>query len=264
MSFKTVKYEVADRVATITLNRPERLNAFSPQQCYDLEQATEKARNDKDVRVVILTGSGRGFSAGADLQGGEQADPEVPRPRNTEEALLTAYYPSLRHIMEMPKPVIAAVNGPAAGVGAAFAMAGDLCIMAEKAYIMLAFSNIALVPDGGANWLLTRAIGYQRAYMAAIEAEKIKADRCLELGLANKVVSGESLMEEASNWAKKLATRSPQALGHTKELMRGAATSSYDDTFKREAVRQNALSGSPDNKEGIAAFIEKRPANFTG
>ena len=264
MSYNTLTLERSDRVATITLNRPDRLNAFNTELTLELAQATSEVADDRDIRVVLLTGSGRGFSAGADLQaGGDGSNVKAPW-SNTEEALLEGYQPSLLKIMEMGKPVIGAINGPAAGVGAAFAMACDLCIMSQNSYLMLAFSNIALVPDGGANWLLTRAIGYRRAYQAAIEAERLSADACLEMGLANKVVAAEDLMTEAMAWAKKLSERSPKALRMTKEIMRRASVATYREIYHLEAVRQNSLIGSPDNVEGVQAFKEKRPPAFTG
>lgn len=258
MSYSTLSLEKRDSVALITMQRPDVLNAFNAELIEDMDRVTGEVAADDSLRVVVLTGEGRGFCAGADL-----AD-RTPRWNSTEQALMQGYRPSLERIMSMPKPVIAAVNGPAAGVGSAFAMACDLCVMSEKAYIMLAFSNIALVPDGGANWLLTRAIGYRRAYQAAIEAEKITAERCLEWGLANRVVKPEQLLDETMAWAGELAQRAPQALALTKELMRRAADATYGEIYHQEAVRQNSLVGSPDNKEGVAAFMEKRPPQFKG
>lgn len=258
MAYTTVKLERKNAVGLITIQRPDVLNAFNAELVDEMDQVTQEVAGDSSVRVVVLTGEGRGFSAGADLS------ERNPRWNSTEQALMQGYRPSLERIMTMAKPVIAAVNGPAAGVGAAFAMACDLCVMSEKAYIMLAFSNIALVPDGGANWLLPRTIGYRRAYQAAIEAEKITADRCLEWGLANRIAEPENLIDETLAWAEELAQRPPQSLSLTKELMRYAADAPYNEVYRLEAVRQNALIGSPDNQEGVAAFIEKRKPNFQG
>ena len=190
MAYQTVELEHHHdgKVALIRLNRPDKLNSFNGQLIADLQDATSAVAADPAVRVVVLTGAGRGFSAGADL-----SDRGNSAFRDTEQALMEGYYPSIRNITTMPKPVIAAVNGPAAGAGSAFAMAPDLCVMADSAYVMLAFSNIALVPDCGATWLLSRAAGYRRAYEAAIEAQKVDAEECLRIGLANKVVPAEQV-----------------------------------------------------------------------
>ena len=162
----------------------------------------------------------------------------------------------------MPKPVIGSINGAAAGIGAALAMACDLRIMAKDAYIMSVFSNIALVPDGGLSFLLTRAIGYARALEYAIEAKKISSADCLTMGIANKVVELDELSSETKKWAEHLSKRSPQALSLTKKLMNDSLNQSYDETFKAEAEVQNSIFGSAENMEGVKAFLEKREPNF--
>lgn len=257
MDLGTIKYEVKDKIAILSFNRPEKRNAFNHQMIEDLEVATQRIRQDESIRCLILTGLGLGFCAGADLS---EKDPGWI---DTEEALIKGYLPSLRNIIEMPKPVISAVNGGAAGVGSAFAMVCDLTIMAEDAYILQAFSNIGLIPDGGANWLLTQSIGYKLAYQIAIEGERIPARRCLELGLVNKVVSSNLLMEEAIKWGEVLSQKSPNALSSTKRIMRESLDSSYLETYAAEAKEQNILIGTPDNLEGIQAFLEKRKPMFS-
>ena len=257
MDLGTIKYEVKDKIAVLSFNRPEKRNAFNRQMIEDLEVATQRIRQDDSIRCLILTGLGLGFCAGADLS--EKDSGWI----DTEEALIKGYLPSLRNIIEMPKPVISAVNGGAAGVGSAFAMVCDLTIMAEDAYILQAFSNIGLIPDGGANWLLTQSIGYKLAYQIAIEGERIPAKRCLELGLANKVVSSNLLMEEAIKWGEVLSQKSPNALSSTKRIMRESLDSSYLETYAAEAKEQNILIGTPDNLEGIQAFLEKRKPMFS-
>ena len=259
MEFETVIYEVDNKVATITLNRPDSLNAFNSQMVLDLREATDAAYKDSSIRCVILTGKGKGFSAGADLKE-NMAQPNDPNA--VEKGLLEGYKPVFMNIINMPKPVISAVNGPAAGIGYSFAMACDLTLMSEEAYLLSAFSNIGVVPDGGANWLLTNAVGYKLAYQLAIEGEKIPASRCLELGLVNKVVHSDELLSEAKEWATKLSQRSPQALSQTKKIMRMALDSTFEEIFSVEAKIQNQLIGSADNKEAVMAFLEKRPPKF--
>ena len=208
--------------------------------------------------MVVLAGEGKGFSAGADLVDRES------RWRDPEESLMRGFLPILETLMEMPKPVIAAVNGAAAGVGAAFALAADLAVMADDAYILLAFSNIGLVPDGGCHWLLTRTVGHKLAYQIAVEGERISAERCLALGLCNKVVPAAELGAEARSWAERLAARAPTAMAYTKEIMRSAGESSFRDAYRLEARRQSQCSLTEDHKEGVLAFREKRKPVFQG
>jgi len=172
-----VSYELQDAIAVITLNRPDSMNAFTNELRVDLLGALKKANDDTFVRVVILTGVGRCFSAGADL------NDTVDRP--VTEILQSEYRPVQEAIAAMPKPVIAAVPGSAAGIGLSIAMHCDLMIMADNAFLLSPFTTISLVPDGGLNWLLVRQLGYRRAFQLSIESERISADRCVELGLAN-------------------------------------------------------------------------------
>ena len=256
MSYETISLDVENKVATITINRPKMMNAFNEQLVWDMGDATEKVKNDSQIRVLIITGEGRGFSAGADLTERDASWSD------TKDALLRGYYPFLKNIIEMPKPVIGSINGAAAGIGAALAMACDLRIMAKDSYIMSVFSNIALVPDGGLSFLLTRAIGYARALEFAIEAKKISSADCLSMGIANKVVELDALSFETKKWAEHLSKRSPQALSLTKKLMNDSITKSYDEIFKAEAEAQNNIFGSDENMEGVKAFLEKREPNF--
>jgi len=256
MSYQTLKLETNNHVATITLGRPEMMNAFNEQLIWDMGEATKIVKDDSQIRVLVITGEGRGFTAGADLTERESSW------SNTKDALERGYHPLLKNIIDMPKPVIGSINGAAAGIGAALAMACDLRIMAKEAYIMAVFSNIALVPDGGLSFLLTRAIGYSRALEYAIEAKKISADECLALGIANKVVDLEDLNKATMEWATLLSKRAPQALAHTKAIMRNAVTKSYDESFLEEAEIQNSIFGNDENLEGVTAFLEKREPNF--
>ena len=256
MSYETLSLAIENRVATITINRPKMMYAFNEQLIWDMGDATEKVKNDSQIRVLVITGEGRGFSAGADLTERDASWSD------TKDALLRGYHPFLKNIIEMPKPVIGSINGAAAGIGSALSMACDLRIMAKDAYIMSVFSNIALVPDGGLSFLLTRAIGYARSLEYAIEAKKISSADCLTMGIANKVVELDELSSETKKWAEHLSKRSPQALSLTKKLMNDSLNQSYDETFKAEAKVQNNIFGSAENMEGVKAFLEKREPNF--
>ena len=256
MNLETIKYEKKNAVALISFNRPEVRNAFNAKMTEDTLEALLQAKDDASIRAIVLTGEGLSFSAGADLSARDN------KWADTEAALIEGYLPSLKEIMDMPKPVISAVNGAAAGIGSAYAMACDLTVMSEDAYILQAFSNIGLIPDGGANWFLTNTVGYKLAYQIAIEGERIDSQRCLELGFVNKVVSPDVLLDEALSWAERLSLRSSQSLKLTKQIMRKSLDTTYEDIYGLEAKTQNTLTGSEDNIEGITAFMEKRQPQF--
>jgi 2-(1,2-epoxy-1,2-dihydrophenyl)acetyl-CoA isomerase len=254
----TVLYEQQDNVAIISLNRPDSLNGFTTELCAELLQAFEKAQSDEGIRVIVLTGEGRAFSAGADLKQGFVGD------RTTQGKLLFEYAPVLPAIAEIPKPVIAAVPGFAAGIGLSFALHSDLLVMADDAFLLSPFTTISLVPDGGANWLLVRQLGYHRAYQLSIESERVTAARCLELGIANKVVPASNLRDASVAWAGELSKRAPLSLAATKKVMRHAMDHDWHSCFTMEAQEQQKLRESEDAKEGVDAFFEKRAPNFKG
>ena len=256
MSLQTIEITKKDKVAVIKLNRPELLNAVNEQLVWDFQKATEDVKKDDSVRVVIITGSGRGFSAGADLSEKKASW------KGSKDALLRGYKPFFENIINMPKPVIASISGPAAGIGAAIAMSCDLRVMSDDSYILSVFSNIALVPDGGLSWYLPKFMGFAKAYEYAIEAKKISAEECLKYGIANKVVAKDELENISLEWATKLSKRSSQSLNHTKRLMRESLHIGYWDTFHNEAEIQNELTVSPQNREAVKAFLEKREPNF--
>lgn len=256
--YDTVRYASDGHVAVITIHRPEAMNSFDDALRRDLLAACDKAANDRNVRAVVLTGEGRSFSAGADLKSG--LDPD----RSVENMLQSEYRPVLECIWNMEKPVIAAVGGSAAGIGMSFALVCDLMIMADNAFLLSPFTTISLVPDGGLNWLMVHQLGYRRAFQLSVESERIAADRCLDLGLANKVVPADALMTEAITWAKTLAERAPLSVAATKKAMRHATSGSWASTFDVEAPLQQTLRSSADSAEGVSAFLEKRKPEFKG
>ena len=256
--YETLKYETPhDGVALITLNRPDRLNAFNAAMRRDLSDATRLASADEAVRAVVVTGEGRAFCAGADVSGMQEK-------YNVEDILNTEYGAFLSAIQTMPKPVIAAVNGPAAGIGMTTALTCDLIVMGEDAYLMSAFANIGLVPDGGLSWLLTQQLGYARAYQLAIEAEKTDARRALEWGLVNRVVPTADTLANALAWAQSLTERAPLSMALTKRAFRAAAHGGLRDAMAYEAMAQRTAITTDDFAEGVKALFEKRKPSFTG
>ncbi len=251
-----VKYAQDGATATITLNRPDSMNAFTSELRKALMAALQRACSDELVRVIILTGEGRCFSAGADLKDGLSS--------SVQKMLLQEYRPIQETIASTPKPVIAAVPGSAAGIGLSIALQCDLLIMADNAFMLSPFTTISLVPDGGLNWLLVQQLGYRRAFQLSVESERITADRCVELGLANKSVPAEQLQSAASQWAQVIGQRAPLSVAATKKLMRFAAEHDWGSSFEMEAELQDGLVGCDDNREGVSAFFEKRAPEFKG
>lgn len=256
--YETVRYRRDGPIAIITIWRPDAMNSFNTQLRADLLAAFQTAAGDDTVRVVVFTGEGRSFSAGADLNEIDSTE----RPVNV--MLQEEYRPVLECIAQMKQPVIAAVGGSAAGIGLSHALACDLLIMADNAFLLSPFTTISLVPDGGLNWQLVRQLGYRRAFQLSVESERIPAERCVELGLANKAVPGQLLMEEALKWAHALAERAPLSVTATKKAMRHAMDNDWASTYDLEASLQKDLRVSEDCEEGVRAFFEKRKANFKG
>ena len=251
-----VRYEQHEAVAVITLSRPESMNAFDTALRAAVQAAFDRARDDDSVRVVVFTGEGRCFSAGADLKAGID--------RDVAEILQVEYRPIQEAIAILPKPVIAAVPGSAAGIGMSMALQCDLLIMADNAFLLSPFTTISLVPDGGLNWMLVRQLGYRRAFQLSVESERIPAHRCVELGLANRTAPAEELMDAALDWAHALAKRAPLSLAATKKAMRFALDHEWAAAYDMEAQLQGELLGTEDNREGISAFLEKRAPEFKG
>ncbi len=259
----TVRYEMArDAVALITLNRPQSLNAFNGQMRSDFLAALREAARDEAVRAVVITGEGRGFSAGADLQDNNITDGEPHL--SVEDVLNTEYSPFLTVIRTCDKPVIAAVNGPAAGIGMTTALTCDLRVMGQEAYLMSAFANISLVPDGGLTLLLSEKLGYARAYEAMVEAQKLSAAFCLEAGLVNRVEPTENVVEASLKWAESLTVRAPLAMALTKRALRAACQEGLSKAAYMEAMLQKQAMASEDFVEGVSAVMGKRAPSFKG
>jgi 2-(1,2-epoxy-1,2-dihydrophenyl)acetyl-CoA isomerase len=256
--FETVDYQVEGRVATIALNRPKVRNSFNVALRRDLLQAAAHANADNDIRVVILTGNGKSFCAGADL-----TDP-LPDNFLVQAQIDDEYKPVLMAIYQSPKPYISAVNGAAAGAGGGFAMVCDLTIMGEQAYYYQAFGAIGLIPDCGVSWQLVQQLGKKRVFDLIVSGEKLPAARCVELGLANRVVPDDQLREQALAWALELSDKAPLAMRYSKQALAYAQNASLSDTVSYEAKLQNLAYRSRDFHEGVSAFLEKRPAKFIG
>ncbi len=249
-------------VAVLTLDRPDAMNAVNPQLGDDLRRALEDAAGDDDVRAVLLTGNGRAFSAGADLKAGFDPTPEGHP--DVGKALRERYHPIITAIRTMPKPVVAAVNGPAAGIGLSFALACDLVVAAESAYFLLAFVNIGLVPDGGSSFLIPERVGFARAAEMAMLGEKIPADKALEWGLINRVTPDDALHDEANALADRLAQGPTRSYAGTKRQLNAWQFARMEAQLELEASIQGDLAASRDFMEGVTAFVQKRPASFEG
>ncbi|MBH98269.1 MAG: enoyl-CoA hydratase [Rhodospirillaceae bacterium] len=257
MDNQLVKYRQNKAVTVITINRSDAMNSFNTELRQELYVAINRAAKDKSVKVIVLTGCGRTFSAGADLN-------QINESADVDTVLQKEYRPILEAIITMPKPVIAAVGGSAAGIGMSLALSCDLLLIAEDAFLLSPFTNISLVPDGGLNWLLVHQLGYRRAFQLSIESERIDAVRCEELGLANKVVPAASLLQEAENWAQNLSLKAPSSISATKKVMRFAVSNDWESSYDLEVILNTELRASSDHAEGVAAFLEKRKARFLG
>ncbi len=260
----TVQSRVADAVARIELLRPQALNAWNAQLSDDLLAALRRAGQDEGVRAVVLTGAGRAFCSGADLRdlGGIEQTPDG-RP-DLYKSLTERYHPVMHAIRELPKPVIAAVNGPAVGIGCSLALCCDLVLAARSAYFLLAFVNIGLVPDGGSSLFVPARIGFARASEMAMLGERVPAERALEWGLVNRVESDERLAEEADTLARRLAAGPTRAYAGAKRQLNASVYGRMAEQLELEAQIQREMAGSDDFVEGAMAFLQKREARFTG
>ena len=260
MTAEPVLHERRDGYAVLTLNRPERLNAFTESIHLGLRAAFDEIEADADCRAVILTGSGRGFCAGQDLA---ERDPTLTGERpDLGQTLETYYNPFIRRMRALPKPIICAVNGVAAGAGANVALAADIVLAARSARFIQAFSKIALVPDAGGTWWLTRQLGEARAKALALTAEPLPAETAADWGLIWKAVDDDKLMAEAVALAKHFVNGPTHAFALTKQAIQQASHNTLDEQLDLERRLQREAGESDDYSEGVAAFLQKRPANY--
>lgn len=262
MAFETITLEKQDGVARLTLNRPDKLNSFNVQMHQELQTALDDIATDGETRAVLLTGSGRGFCAGQDLgDRAVSADDERPDLGMSVEKF---YNPLIRRLTNLPMPVICAMNGVAAGAGASVVMACDIVLAARSSSFILSFAKVGLVPDSGSSWHFARAIGLPRAKALAMLGNKLPAEQAEQWGLIYQVVDNEVLMAEADKLACYLATQPTEALGKIKKLVHTSFDYSLNEQLERERADMQYLGRSDDYREGVSAFMEKRPANFKG
>jgi 2-(1,2-epoxy-1,2-dihydrophenyl)acetyl-CoA isomerase len=257
VAYETILYEVNEGVGRITLNRPDKFNSFTETMHREMQDALKQAERDAAVRCLVLTGAGRAFCAGQDL------DEARARTAGLGDAVRRYYNPLILKLRSIDKPVLAAVNGAAAGAGASLALACDLIYMSEKAYYMLAFVKVGLVPDSGASYWMPRLIGYHRAMELALTGDRLSAERALELGLCNRVVPQEQLDAAVGEMAARLA-KGPRSMGLTKRQMHRGMWYPLDEVLEYEAYMQETAGKTEDAREGVQAFAEKREPRFQG
>jgi 2-(1,2-epoxy-1,2-dihydrophenyl)acetyl-CoA isomerase len=256
-----VRYDVTDAVATITLDQPDTLNALSVAMKVALRESVERAAGDDAVRAVVLTGAGRGFCVGQDLR--EHAE-SLDRGDTELSTVREHYNPIVTALADLPKPVVAAVNGTAAGAGASLAFACDFRVAADNASFLMAFARVGLGPDTGASWTLQRLVGYGRALAMLMLAEPVSAAQALEMGLVNAVVPGADLPATAHELAARLAAGPTLAYAGIKQALRAAATSDLASALAAEADVQARCGATDDHRNAVAAFIAKQAPAFTG
>ena len=256
-------FEKKDGYAIITMNRPDKLNALNDELTFKLQDALKEAEKDPEVRAVILTGAGRGFCPGQDLQNRNFSDNTKERP-SLGDSIRRRYNPIILKLRRMEKPIIAAVNGVAAGAGASLAFACDIRIASESATFVQSFTRVGLVPDSGATFILPRLVGLTKAFELMVTADKIDAKTALDLGLVNRVVPQEQVMTEAVEWASRLAKGPTKAFGLTKRAVNKAIFPDLEELLENEAYLQEIAGRSDDFQEGVKAFIEKRQPAYSG
>lgn len=255
----TILYKIENSVATLTLNRPEKFNSFNKEMSLELQQCLDKAEADESVRCIVLTGKGKAFCAGQDLA--EAIDPNGPE---LEHIVAEHYNPIIIRIRKIEKPIIAAVNGVAAGAGANIALACDIVVANETGALIQAFSKIGLIPDSGGTYFLPRLIGMQRAAALMMTAEKVTAKEAVNMGMIYKSFSDDSFESEVKKLAEALGQMPTKGLGLTKRLLNESYSNTLEQQLNREKEVQVEAGATFDFKEGVDAFLEKRKAEFKG
>jgi 2-(1,2-epoxy-1,2-dihydrophenyl)acetyl-CoA isomerase len=261
---ETIDLQVADGAATILLNRPDSLNAWNKQFGLDLLEAVRTAASDDDVRAVCIRGAGRAFSSGADLRdmGGTELTPEG-KP-DVRKRLVELYHPIIEGIREMPKPVLAAVHGPAVGIGCSLALCCDIIVASESAYFLLAFVNIGLVPDGGSSVFVPARAGFTRAMEMAMLGERVPAARAAEWGLINRAVADDEFDAHVRELTERLAQGPTRSFAGTKRQLNNRVYAGMAQQLELEADIQQEMAATGDFQEGVMAFLQKRSADFQG
>jgi 2-(1,2-epoxy-1,2-dihydrophenyl)acetyl-CoA isomerase len=262
VSYETVIWEQQGAVGRLTLNRPATLNAWTAQFGLELGQVLEREAASDSVRALLVTGAGRGFSSGADLKAG--FDPAEDGMPDIKKELHGIYHPAIAAVRRLPKPVVAAVNGPAVGIGCSLAIACDLVLAAESSYFGLAFVNIGLMPDGGSTAFVPPAVGKAHAFQMALLGERVPARQALDWGLVNWVYPDSQLLTEANALVERLAAGPTRSYASSKQALNRFIYGDLSAQLDLEAELQHALGRSHDFIEGAAAFVEKRPPVFTG
>lgn len=257
--FEFLKYNNEGGVATITLNRPEVFNAFNDGLSYELQDALKQAARDESVRVVVITGEGKAFCSGQDLKASSAQEK-----RSFIDSLHKRYNPIIRAMRNMPKPIIARLNGVAAGAGCSLALACDIIVAAEESMLVEVFVNIGLVLDSGSSYFLPRLVGSAKAFEMSTMGSRIKGKEAFEIGLVNKVVPLAELDEAIKVYTDYYSAAPTKAIGMMKKMLNKAGNSSLDDMLDYEAYCQEIAGSTEDYKEGVNAFLEKRKAEFKG
>lgn len=255
--FETIRYDVKDGIAWLYLNRPDSLNAFVAQMNREVKDAIKTASNDEHVRCIVISGEGRAFCSGQDLS-------EVDEKMDHGQVLRDHYGPMMKQIRQCEKPIIAAVNGVAAGAGFSLALACDFRLVSERASFINAFIHVGLIPDSGNLYFLTRLVGEAKAIELSILGEKVKAEDAFNMGLATQLISAEGWEEDVTAFAKRIASLPTKAVGLIKRYLKAVPELSFEDYLEHEAQGQRIAGLTKDHREGVNAFMEKRKPVFSG